>query len=54
VILLGAALALAADLISMAPGSGVALPLNAITALIGAPVVVGMILNRSHVMEAGV
>ena len=53
VILLGAALALAADLISMAPGSGVALPLNAITALIGAPVVVGMILSRSHVMEAG-
>ncbi len=52
VILLGATLALAADLISQMPGSKMVLPLNAITALIGAPVVVGMILRRRLAMEA--
>jgi iron complex transport system permease protein len=52
VILLGATLALAADLISQVPGTKIVLPLNAVTALIGAPIVVGMILRRRHVMEA--
>jgi len=52
VILMGATLALIADLISQVPGSRIALPLNAVTALIGAPVVVGMILRRRHVMES--
>ena len=52
VILVGAALALAADLISQVPGTKIVLPLNAVTALIGAPVVVAMILRRRHVMES--
>lgn len=52
VILVGATLALIADLISQVPGARIALPLNAVTALIGAPVVVGMILRRRHVMES--
>lgn len=51
-ILLGATLSMVADLISQMPGTGVALPLNAVTALIGAPVVIGMILRRRHAMEA--
>mgnify|MGYP001379601350 CR=1 FL=1 len=52
VILVGATLALVADLISQVPGTKIVLPLNAVTALIGAPVVVGMILRRRHVMES--
>ncbi len=52
VILFGAALALVADLISQAPGTGIVLPLNAVTALIGAPVVIGMILRRPRMMES--
>ncbi len=52
VMILGATLALLADLISQAPGTQTALPLNAVTALIGAPVVVGVILRRRHMMEA--
>lgn len=44
--LLGATAALLADLAAQAPGSDVVLPLNAITALIGAPVVVWIILRR--------
>jgi iron complex transport system permease protein len=44
--LLGATVALLADLAAQAPGSDVVLPLNAITALIGAPVVVWIILRR--------
>lgn len=51
VMMLGAILALFADLISQAPGTQMALPLNAVTALIGAPVVVGVILKRKHMME---
>ena len=53
VVMLGATLALLADLISQAPGTQIALPLNAVTALIGAPVVVGVILRRRQIMEAG-
>jgi iron complex transport system permease protein len=52
VVLLGAVLALFADIIAQVPGSQISLPLNAVTALIGAPVVVGVILRRRHVMEA--
>ena len=54
VTMLGATLALIADLIAQAPGTEIALPLNAVTALIGAPVVVGVILRRRHIMEAGI
>lgn len=53
VILLGAALALAADVLSQVPGTGIVLPLNSVTSLLGAPVVVGVILHRRHIMEAG-
>ncbi len=45
--LLGAILALAADIIAQMPGSQTVLPLNAVTALIGAPVVAWVILRRS-------
>lgn len=51
VMLLGAIGALFADLISQMPGTQLALPLNAVTALIGAPVVVAVILRRRHVLE---
>jgi len=53
VILMGAALALFADVLSQVPGTGVVLPLNAITSLIGAPVVIGVILRRRNLIEAG-
>lgn len=39
-LLAGAIIALAADLIAKAPGFDTALPLNAVTALIGAPVII--------------
>jgi iron complex transport system permease protein len=52
VMLLGSALAMLADIIAQVPGTQISLPLNAVTALIGAPVVVGVILRRRHVMEA--
>lgn len=53
VILMGATLALFADRVAQVPGSQIALPLNSVTSLIGAPVVVAVILQRRHVMEAG-
>jgi iron complex transport system permease protein len=52
VILIGAMLALIADIIAQAPGTQISLPLNAVTALIGAPVVVAVILRRRQAMEA--
>jgi iron complex transport system permease protein len=52
-VLMGAALALFADRVAQVPGSQVALPLNSVTSLIGAPVVVAVILKRRHAMEAG-
>ena len=45
-LLLGAMLALSADLAARLPGSEATLPLNAVTALIGAPVVTWIILRR--------
>jgi iron complex transport system permease protein len=53
VVLLGATLAMFADLAAQVPGAEISLPLNAVTALIGAPVVVGVILRRRTMMEAG-
>jgi iron complex transport system permease protein len=44
-ILMGGVVALAADLIAQVPGSQLVLPLNAIMALIGAPVVIWIILR---------
>ncbi len=52
VTLTGAITALAADLIAQVPGSQVVLPLNAVTALIGAPVVIWVILNRRQMMRS--
>ncbi len=46
--LMGAALALFADLVARLPGSQVTLPLNAVTALIGAPIVVWIVLRRRN------
>lgn len=51
--LMGAGLALIADVIAQVPGAQVVLPLNAITALIGAPVVIWVILARRSLREAG-
>lgn len=45
--ILGATLAVAADLIARLPGSDQILPLNAVMAIIGAPVVLTIILRRS-------
>jgi iron complex transport system permease protein len=47
-IFMGGIVALAADLIAQLPGSQIRLPLNAVTALIGAPVVTWVILRRRN------
>ncbi len=48
---LGGAISLAADLASRLPGTGRALPLNAVMALVGAPVVIGVLLRRNSNSE---
>ena len=50
--LLGASLALIADLLSRIPGSSLVLPLNAITALLGAPVVIWVIVRRRGLRDS--
>ena len=52
VTMMGAILALAADLVASMPGSQLTLPLNAVTALIGAPVVTWVILRQRNLREA--
>lgn len=52
VALLGAALALLTDLIAHVPGNSVTLPLNAVTSLVGAPVVAWVILRRRNLRQA--
>lgn len=52
VILAGAVVALLADLIAQVPGSDAVLPLNAVTSLFGAPVVIAVILRRQHLTES--
>ncbi|MDD2472882.1 MAG: iron ABC transporter permease [Methanoculleus sp.] len=47
-ILLGACLAVAADIIASVPGNEITLPLNAITSLIGAPVVIWVIFSKNR------
>jgi iron complex transport system permease protein len=47
-IMMGAIMAVTADLIAQLPGSQTILPLNAVTALIGAPVVAWVILRRRN------
>lgn len=45
VVLMGAAVALACGLVSQVPGSDTVLPVNAVTALIGAPIVIAVLLR---------
>lgn len=47
-ILVGAFLSLSADFLARGPGMETALPLNAITALIGAPVIIGVLVKQRH------
>jgi iron complex transport system permease protein len=49
--LLGATVGLTADLVAQLPGSQTVLPLNAVTALIGAPIVASIILRRRALKE---
>lgn len=48
VTLLGASLALLADMIAQLPGSELTIPLNTVTALFGAPIIVFLIMRRYH------
>ena len=48
VILMGALLALLSDLLAQLPGRQAVLPLNAVTSLIGAPVVVWVVIRRAN------
>lgn len=50
-VLMGGVIALIAALIAELPGSSVVLPLNAVTALFGAPVVITVILRRNLLRE---
>ena len=47
-ILVGAILSVSADLLAKAPGADVSLPLNAITALIGAPVIIAVLIKQRN------
>ncbi len=49
--LMGALAALAADLLAQLPGTQAVLPLNAVTALIGSPVIVWLILRRKNLQK---
>jgi iron complex transport system permease protein len=53
VILMGGAVALAAQIVSLSPGNGGVLPLNAVTSIIGAPVVVAILLRSRRGAFAG-
>jgi iron complex transport system permease protein len=48
VVLMGAAVALACGIVSQVPGSDAVVPINAVTALIGAPIVVVVLLRSRH------
>ena len=52
VCLVGSIIALLSDLIARVPGSQVTLPLNAVTAIIGAPVVVWIVLRRRNLKSS--
>lgn len=52
VCLAGAVLMLFCDMLAKLPGSQATLPINAVTALIGAPVVIGVILKRQNLRGA--
>ena len=48
VVLMGSAVALACGIVSQVPGSDAVLPVNAVTALIGAPIVVLVLVRSRH------
>lgn len=48
-ILSGAAIALLCNMLTVLPGDGQMLPLNAITSIIGAPVIIYVIMNRKNI-----
>ncbi|MEL6250447.1 MAG: iron ABC transporter permease [Bacteroidota bacterium] len=50
--LIGAIIMLGCDLIAQLPGYSIALPINAVTALIGAPVVIVVILKRRNLQRS--
>jgi iron complex transport system permease protein len=50
-LLAGASIALGADLIAKAPGFDGALPLNAVTALIGAPVIIAALMKQRNLRK---
>lgn len=52
VVVVGAVVALAAGLVAQLPGQDATLPLNAVTSLIGAPVVVALLLRLRHASQA--
>jgi len=52
VIILGASLMLACDTIAQLPGSHYTLPINAITSLLGAPVVIWIILRKRNISQS--
>jgi len=53
VVLLGGAVALIAQIVSLAPGNAGVLPLNAVTSIVGAPVVVAILLRSRRGAFAG-
>lgn len=52
VLFVGGLLALTADFISQVPGSSIVLPLNSITALMGAPVIIWILLRKRNLRQA--
>ena len=52
VVLVGAVLMLGCDIISQVPGSATVLPVNAITALIGSPIVIWIIVKRRNLKSS--
>jgi iron complex transport system permease protein len=48
-IILGSVLMLAADIISQLPGSGMILPINSVTAILGIPVVIWVIISNKRI-----
>lgn len=51
--LLGGSIALAADIVAQLPGADFVLPLNAVTALVGAPIVISVVLRARHAGALG-
>jgi iron complex transport system permease protein len=51
VLLLGACAAVFADIVAQLPGTDMVLPLNAVTSLLGAPVIIWVILRKRNIQE---